>query len=321
MSARPAVVGGFILGALALGIAGVLFFGGARWFSSSVRVVVFFPESIANLDVGAPVTFNGARVGSVESISVYFSAHTMTARIPVYLQIDPRRVIWEGKRLTAADSEQLVQAGLRAQLALQSMITGQQRVDFAFRPDTPAPRVGAEEGVPEIPAIPSELGELRSQLSGLQLRELTDTAQRTLASLGTLANHLDAVVDPLTEHVHRTADAATHTLETADGAVRRLQSDASVALHDLDGLLVSAHQQVDARGGELGHTLGGVDRSMQKAEVLLDSLNGMAEPSSQFRGDLQATVRDLAASASSLRNFAETVERNPNALLMGRSSR
>jgi paraquat-inducible protein B len=47
----------------------------------------------------------------------------------------------------------------------------------------------------------------------------------------------------------------------------------------------------------------------------------MAEPSSQFRGDLQATVRDLAASASSLRNFAETIERNPNALLMGRSSR
>ena len=321
MSVRPDVVGGFILGALALGVTGILFFGGVRWFGTSARVVVFFPETVANLEVGAPVTFHGVRIGSVESITVYYSARTMTARIPVYLQIETSRVIWDGKRFSAAEGEQMAQAGLRAQLALQSLITGQQRVDLEFRPDTPARLVGGIEGVPEIPAIPSELGELRSQLTGLQLRELTDRAQRTLASLERLANHLDAAVDPLTEGVQRTANAATHTLQTADVAVRRLQSDASVALHELDGLLVAVHKQVDVRGGELSHTLAAVDRSMHQAEVLLDSLNGMAEPSSQFRGDLQATVRDLAASASSLRNFAETIERNPNALLMGRSSR
>ncbi len=63
------------------------------------------------------------------------------------------------------------------------------------------------------------------------------------------------------------------------------------------------------------------DRAVRQAETLLDSLNGLAEPRSQFRGDLEATIRDLAASASSLRSFAETVERNPNALLMGRASR
>ena len=321
MSVRPAVLGGFILGALALGVAGILFFGGARWFGTSARVVVFFPESVANLDVGAPVTFHGVRIGSVERIAVYFSAHTMSARIPVYLQIDTSRVVWEGKRFTAPETDQLVQAGLRAQLALQSVITGQQRVDLEFRPDTPARRVGGLEGVPEIPSIPSELGELRSQLTGLQLRELTDTAQRTLASLGRLANHIDAAVDPVSARVQRTADAATRTLQTADIAVQRLQSEAAVALHDLDALLVSARGQVDARGGELGRTLATVDRSAHQAEVLLDSLNAMAEPNSPFRSDLQATVRDLAASASSLRNFTETIEQNPNAFLMGRSSR
>jgi paraquat-inducible protein B len=320
VSVRPAVVGGFILGALALAVAAILFFGGMRWFGSQARVVVFFPESVANLDVGAPVTFNGVRIGSVESISVHVSAHTMSARIPVYLQIDPHRVIWEGRPFSAGDNEELVKAGLRAQLALQSMITGQQRVDFLFRPDTQAQRVGSGTDVPEIPAIPSEFGELRSQLSGLQLRELTETAQRTLASLGKLASHLDAEVDPLMEHVVRTTDAATHTLGTADQAVQKLQTEASVALHDLDGLLLAAHQQVDGLGGQLGHTLASFDHTMQKAQVLLDSLNGMTEPSSELRGDLQATVRDLAASASSLRNFAETIERHPNALVMGRSS-
>ena len=319
MSIRPAVVGGFILGALALAVAAILFFGGGRWFTSRARVVVFFPESVANLDVGAPVTFNGVRIGSVESISVHVSAQTISARIPVYLQIDPRRVIWEGRPFSAVDNDALVKAGLRAQLALQSMITGQQRVDFLFRPDTPAQRVGADTAVPEIPAIPSDFGSLRSQLSGLQLRELTETAQRTLTSIDKLANHVDAEIDPLMQRVARVTDAATHTLGTADDAVRKLQGDASVALHDLDGLLVAAHQQVDGLGGELGHSLASFDRTMQKSQVLLDSLNGMTEPGSELRGDLRATVRDLAASASSLRNFSETIERHPNALVMGRS--
>lgn len=321
MSVRPAVVGGFILGALALAVAAILFFGGTRWFSASARVVVFFPESVANLDVGAPVTFNGVRIGAVESVSVHVSAHNMTARIPVYLKIDTSRMIWDGRPFAASDNAALVRAGLRAQLALQSMITGQQRVDLLFRPSTSAQLVGATEGVPEIPAIPSDFGALRNQLTGLQLRELTDSAQRTLAAVGRLATHIDTALDPLIERVERTADAATHTLQTTDGAVRTLQADASVALHDLDSALVSVRQQVDARGGELGHTLAAADRTMSQAEKLLASLNGAAEPGSDLREDLQATVRDLAASASSLRNFAETVERNPNAIVMGRSSR
>ena len=92
-------------------------------------------------------------------------------------------------------------------------------------------------------------------------------------------------------------------------------------LRHLDSLLVDAHRQLDARGGELGHTLAAADRTLRRAETLLGSLNGLAEPRSQFRSDLEATVRDLAASARSLRNFAETIERNPNALLLGQSSR
>ena len=96
--------------------------------------------------------------------------------------------------------------------------------------------------------------------------------------------------------------------------------DASTALHDLDNLLVDARGQLAARGGELGRALTEADRAVHQAETLLDSMNGLAEPHSRFRGDLESTLRDLAASASSLRSFAETVERNPNALLMGRAS-
>ena len=323
MSPRPAVVGGFILGALGLGVAAILFFGGVRLFATTARVVVFFNESVAGLDVGAPVTFHGVRIGSVQNIAIQFSTDTMTAHIPVFLELEPEKITWEGKRLSGnmADYQRLVEAGLRAQLALQSLVTGQLRVDLEFRPGTPAQLVGTIPSVPEIPTVTSELGNLRNQLTNLPLREIADAAQRAFKSFGHLSDHLDARLDPLIDSAQRAADAATRTLQTADKAVREVQPEVSTTLRDLDSLIVDAHGQLDARGAELSRTLTTADRAARQAETLLGSLNGLAEPRSSFRGDLEATVRDLAAAASSLRNFAQTVERNPNALLMGPATR
>ena len=133
---------------------------------------MFFSESLAGLDVGSPVTFHGVRIGSVQSIAVRFSPDTMTARIPVFLELERNKVILEGKKLNRSepDFEQLIRAGLRAQVVLQSFVTGQLRVDLDFLPGTPAQLVGAAPGVPEIPAVPSDLG---------QLRQPTDTIAAT----------------------------------------------------------------------------------------------------------------------------------------------
>lgn len=323
MRARPAVVGGFILGALALGVIAILFFGGERLFARNAHVIVFFNESVAGLDIGAPVTFQGVHIGSVQHIGLQFSTSTMSARIPVVLQIQLRHVTWEGTKLddTAADYERLVRAGLRAQLEMQSLLTGQLRVDLNFRPDTQAHLVGTVSGLPEIPTIPSDLGRLRDQLMHLPLNELADSTQKTLASLQRLSDHLDASLSPLAESTRHTLDAATQTLQTMNVTVRQMQGDATTALHDLDGLLVDARYQLGARGGEFSRTLTDADRTVRHAQTLIDSLNGLAEPRSQVRSDLEATARDLAASASSLRNFAHTIEQNPNAVLLGRSNR
>ena len=199
---------------------------------------------------------------------------------------------------SAADYERLVQAGLRAQLALQSFVTGQLRVDLDFRPGTPTQLIGTVAGVPEIPTVSSDLSQLRNQLSGLPLRQLSDTAQQALASLRRLSDHLDTTLDPLANSTRRAADAATETLDMTQEAVHRLQAVASTTLHDLDSLVVAAHQQIDGRGRELSHTLIAADRTVRQAGMLLDSLNALAEPHSLARGDLESIVRDLAGAAS-----------------------
>ena len=113
-AAKPAVVGGFILGALALAVVAILLFGGSRLFAHTSRVVVFFEGSVAGLEVGAPVTFRGVRVGSVQSVALRFSPSNMTALIPTILEFQPDKVIWEGQRLrdTPEEYKRLIDAGI-----------------------------------------------------------------------------------------------------------------------------------------------------------------------------------------------------------------
>jgi paraquat-inducible protein B len=323
MTAKPVAVGGFVLGAIALGILAILFFSGGQWFARSTEAIVFFQEPVAGLEAGAPVTFRGARIGSVKSVAIRVAPDRVNARIAVILQMNPKQVVRENPELAGEEPNfrRLVQAGLRAQLAVQSLITGQLRVDLEFRPGTPTPGADVAEGLPEIPAIRSELGQLRNELTNLPLRQLVDAGQDALAAVEQLSRHLDAELTPLLASTHGALDAATRTFQTADSAINRVQTDATSTLRDLDLLLVDARDQLGARGGELSRTLISADRATRQIESLASSLNGLADSRSPFRGNLDATVRDLAGAASSLRAFAQTVERSPNALLMGRASR
>ena len=321
--ARPAVVGGFVLGALALVVAAILFFGGSRLFATSTRAVIFFEGSVAGLDIGAPVTFRGVRLGTVQSIAIEVSAKQMP-RIPVTIDVTPEHVVNEaGKPISGPISiPQLVAAGLRAQVHLQSFVTGQLGIDLDFLPGTPAQIVAAETGgLPQIPSLPSDLERLRASLTDLPLQELARSLQRALATGEHVLETLDAKIGPLLDSAQHATDSATRTLDTARLAVTQLQVDISHSLSEIDKLVGEGQHQVGDRGAELSRLLQSADRAARQAEVLLSTLNGLAGQRAEFRGNLEATARDLAATVSSLRDFARTVDRDPSALLRGRSGR
>ena len=57
--ANPAVIGGFIVGAVALCIIGVLLFGRLRLLTDKQSFVLYFDSSVDGLNIGAPVDFQG----------------------------------------------------------------------------------------------------------------------------------------------------------------------------------------------------------------------------------------------------------------------
>ena len=317
---KSTAVGGFVLGGLALGVAAILLFGGARLFTATVRVVVYFQNSVAGLAVGAPVTLRGVRVGTVRSMKVYLKLPELVPVIPVYLEIEPAQVSWTsgGRQADAADIATAVKAGLRAQLATQSLVTGQLSVNLDFRPETQAKLFSTDSSVPEIPSIPSDLQNIKDELADLKLADLAERARVALTGINRVVGELDGKIAPIADSIRQTSDAARGTLETAAASIKQLQIDASRALGDIDRLATTTQAEIGTIGKEAERALTAVNRATSKAEAVIGALNDLTGPRAPVRGDLEAAVRDLAASASSLRAFSRELERNPSAVLLGR---
>ena len=88
-SVKPALVGAFVLSGAALLVVAIMLFAGTHLFSRQHRAVTYFEGSVAGLEVGAPVTFRGVRIGSVTKIGLSINMKDLASRIPVYMVIDP----------------------------------------------------------------------------------------------------------------------------------------------------------------------------------------------------------------------------------------
>ncbi len=317
---RQTIVGGFVLGGILLALGVLVLFSRLRPFEPITRAVLVFEGSVNGLIVGSPVTFRGVRVGVVRHIRVQFDPGSRRAYIPVIVQLEPNRVTvgTSVESVRTVGLPRMVADGLRGQLNVQSFVTGQAEIDLDFRPETPATLYHRVPGLPEIPTLPGQLQQLRDQIVNLPLHDLALDAERTLVSLQALSTHMDQMLPPLVGSLTRTSDQSQVALATATAAIADLQVKAGRTLEAVDRLTNDGDRQLAGRGAELSRLLQTSNRTVGQAQALLTQLNGIASPRSAPRGDIESSLRDLSAAASSLRGLAEDLDRNPQLLLTGR---
>jgi paraquat-inducible protein B len=100
-------------------------------------------------------------------------------------------------------------------------------------------------------------------------------------------------------------------------AVNTLQQDTSRTL--LAVQKVSDHLDGDLTQltPMLRDTLLTAQRAIKDADVTLAHTAEFTAPGAPARSDLEEALRKLAIASEALRNFAETIERNPQALIRG----
>ncbi len=327
-AARQTVVGLFVLVGLGLALGAVLAFGRLHLLSPLDRAVIFFPGNVAGLAPGAPVTFRGLRVGSVETVSLQVDPDTLHVRIPVILQLDPQPLQVEPGASGRDGLRRLVAAGLRGELSLQSFVTGQMAVELDISPNSGAAfSGGALSGnrnrlpgdLVEIPSAQSPFERLREEVTHLPLHDLADDTQRTLHTVEHLADTLDRSLPPLIASLQVTADGLHDAGPIIKQSVETIRTEALRVIGHYDALSASLRTTVAARGPEVKQLLATANQAADHARHLITTLDALTSDRSEDRLNLEASLRDLAAAAGSLRGIARDVEADPSLVLRGRA--
>ncbi len=199
--ANTKLIGGFVLGAVALIVLGILLFGSGKLFSHQRKFVLFFEDSVKGLNIGASVDFKGVTIGTVTGIKIVLNKQDLSLLIPVFIEIDPNRITFDstqgelkalverrGKEKIETFTQLLVSRGLKAQLSMQSLVTGQLGIHLDFYPDRPMRLVGADPSYTGIRTTESSLSALSKTLENIPLAEIADKVEKTLDGIEKLVN-------------------------------------------------------------------------------------------------------------------------------------
>lgn len=315
------LVGGFVIAALAVAVAAALFFGAGRLWEQRLVVVSYFDGSVGGLNIGAPVSFRGVPVGRVERIQLQVVPEDVSAQIAVYMSLEPGVVrLPNGQEtlLQVPDFDKLGEIGLRAQLVTLSLITGQLGIQLDFRPETPARLLGLDDTVPEIASIRSEIQAVKDTIAELPLQEAVGKLISTLTAVQRLSDIAADELSGMSGRVGTTMDRLDDSLDMATVVLLGLEEETRTALRSVTALSDGAGAEVGTTAADVRKVLENADRTLVELSTLTQTLNQTINGRSVLRQDVEAAARDLAVATRALRSFAETIEREPNLLILGR---
>ena len=353
--ANPTIVGVFVVGAVALLVAGVVVVGSGKLFEPRLAYVAFFDGSVKGLRLGAPVNFRGVRVGSVTDILVRLDPGSGDVRIPVHFELEPSRLAkttdedYQGEEVARKRMKQMIDRGLRAHLEVESFVTGQLAVELDFSPDKGARYVGKDERFPEFPTIPSTVEELTSTLKDLPVKEMFESLNRTVAGVEKLVTLLEStggvqslaqaledlrkLIQDVNKQIAPVATAMTETLRdgqkvlrTLDSRIAPLAADSAKTLQDTRSTLRSTNSLVMKLDAQVKPVATGFLKSLeetratlQQARKTLATFDSVAAGRSKLGYQLSQALKELSEAARSLRQAAEFLQRHPESLIHGKA--
>lgn len=224
------LIGIFITVCVAVVIFTLGYFLKSKFSSNETTVVMYFDESVKGLEVGAPVLFKGVKIGEVSSVRLKANLKTMKFLIPVYAKI------YNGKSLvtdTENEHERLnrfIEAGLRAQLAINSMITGQLLIELDMHPDTEVDLHTEAGNNFEIPTINSPFAAISKRLQVIPVAKIAQ-------DIHNITKSVEKELPPLLKHMNDTLSTVNNILNENKSNTTQMVGQVTSTAQTLDALL------------------------------------------------------------------------------------
>lgn len=323
----PALIGVFVLGALALGLIALLSFGGINFFSKPQRFVVYFNESIHGLDLGSPVKMRGVRVGRVVDLSLRYDSANKRSEVAVVCELSSNVITDTTGAVVDVSNRELLQGmvskGLRAQLGVLGLATGMLYVelDFFDPAEYPAGPINSEGKFLPVPAVPSAISEYQASLSEI----LSDLRKVDFAGI---SKELKLLLSDARRQINKVEVKELIAEWTSAGqAVRKFAQSPEMqqsivhfdeAVLQFKDTLVKIEAQVEPTGTRLAATLEETRKAVESLNSTSTTLRNFIAAQQNLGGDASQALNRLAEAAEAVQRLADFLERNPDALLSGR---
>jgi len=258
--------------------------------------ILVFDESIRGLSVGAPLTYMGLEIGEVKKIGLHYDPVAYTfkpyALVSYYeerffsqladrdkkaaIRDHPAR-IWQDDRST----QKLIDKGLRAQLRLGNIVTGQLYIALDYFPRTPKVQVDWTKSPPRLPVMPSGMAEFQMKVTSI-------------------LDKIDGI--PFDEIGKETKAALTGLEQTL--------KDARKLLGRIDAEVVP----------ETKAAMENLKRAVAAAErVLANTDKTLVGPDAPATQELREALQEVSRAARAVRVFVEYMDKHPEALISGKA--
>jgi len=321
--ANPTAIGLFMIGGLILTVVGVATLASTAWFGRQSTFISYFDESVNGLEIGAPVKFQGVPIGQVTNLLIQIESRDKTFQVPVEYRIDLARLTSQtGSFLDLEDPNVLRQQiadGLRAQLQMESLVTGQLYIELSYNPEAAVAQLATRPTAhPEIPTTQSLLAAFGTQ-AGSVVGEVMGILIRVNEMLEAVnMEELNRSVVASAAAVERLADSP-EVLAAIQG-IPEVTSSTGLAMAEIRRLSERLGATVDPLQVQVATTNAEMVLTLQSIREGIEETRGMLTPDSGLGYRMDGTMASLESAADALRALATSLERNPDMLLRGRRS-
>lgn len=328
-STNTLAIGAFVVGAFLILFSALFYLSGNVFNRNTEMALMVFDGSVKGLKVGAPLAFKGVQIGEVTNFDVIVDLETYDVLTPVEARIYTDRVkgVRAGELVDDDDfdaSAALIERGLRAQLQVQSLLTGLLYIQLDFHPNQPA-RYTAEDlskydlptDVQIVPTIPTDLERLARSLEEFDFRALTDNIEKTLAGIDRFVNDPDFQGMP--ENINGTLAAIEQLSSRLDGELAAIGPDLRSLAANSSGAMKTLNQDMPELSANAKQSLAELAAALDAAETTLGNVDYLLSEDSATLYEITKAARELGAAGRAMQSLAETLETQPESLLKGKS--
>jgi paraquat-inducible protein B len=300
---HSALIGGFVLGALSLALAAVFLLAGGDLWQKKTRYVMYFDDSVYGLQVGAPVVFRGVTIGTVKRIGIAMDSDSKSFFVPVEAELFPTSAAdLSGQTVeinTLISEGNFVEQGLRAQLAMQSLLTGQLYVDLDFHSTAPNTLRGrGNKSLPEIPTIPTPVQLFKQRFAQIDFEKL-------LLDISAVASALRSKTE--SRELEETLRSLAKTMANLERLTGKLEQGSGPLLKEMQHALQETREAMTT-----------AQAALQEVSSVASGLREATADNSLLQQNIQRALKETTRAASAFRQLSESIEQRPESLLRGK---